>query len=46
VFYNYPKVAVVVRDFLKGLVAIIAAKVAVNLGLTKVVKEPFVCLTD
>jgi hypothetical protein len=43
VFYNCLKAAVVVKDFLKGLAA---AKAAVNLSLTNVIKEPFVCLTD
>ena len=46
VFYNCPKAVVVVKDFLKGLAAAIAAKAAINLGLTKVVKEPLVCLID
>jgi len=46
VFYNCPKAAVVVRDFLKGLVAIIAVKAVINLSLTKVVKESLVCLTN
>ena len=44
--YNYLKVVVVVRDFSKGLRAVIAAKAAINLSLTKITKEPFVCLKD
>jgi len=40
------KVAVVVKDFLKGLVVVIATKVAINLNFTKVIKEPLVCLTN
>jgi hypothetical protein len=46
VFYNYPKAAVVIRDFFKGLGAAMAAKVAVDLGLTKITKEPLVCPED
>ena len=46
VFYNCFEVAVVVRNFLKGLAAAIAVKAAVNLNLIEVVKEPLVCLTD
>ena len=46
VFYNYPEAAVVVRDFSKGLAAAMAAKVAVDLSLIEVVKEPLVCPTD
>jgi len=46
VFYNCPKAAVVVKDFSKGLRAIIAAKAAINLSLTEIIKEPLVCLAD
>jgi len=46
VFYNYLKVAVVVRDFSKGLRAVIAAKAAVNFNLIEITKEPLVCLED
>ena len=45
-FYNYLKAAVVVRDFSKGLKAIIAAKAAVNFNLIEITKEPLVCLKD
>jgi hypothetical protein len=45
-FYDCLKAAVVVEDFSKGLGAAIVAKVAVDLGLTKVIKEPLVCLAD
>jgi hypothetical protein len=45
-FYNYPKAAVVVRDFAKGLGAAMAAKAALDLGLTNIFKEPLVCLLD
>jgi hypothetical protein len=46
VFYDCPKAAVVVRDFSKGLGAVMAVKAAVDLSLTKVIKEPLVCLAD
>jgi hypothetical protein len=46
VFYNCPKVAVVARDFSKGLGAAIATKVVVDLGLTEITKEPLVCPKD
>lgn len=46
VFYNCPKAVVVVRDFLKGLTATMAAKAAVDLSLTEVIEELLVCLTD
>ena len=45
-FYNCPKAAVVVKDFSKGLRAVIAAKAVINLSLTEIIKEPFVCLAD
>jgi len=46
VFYNCLEAAVVIKDFLKGLIAAIAAKAAVNLSLIEVIKELLVCLTD
>jgi MULE transposase domain len=45
-FYDYPKAAVIVRDFAKGLGAACAAKAAVDLGLTEITEEPLVCLVD
>lgn len=46
VFYDYSKAVVVVKDFFKGLKATIVAKAAVNFSLTKIIKEPFMCLKD
>lgn len=46
VFYDCPEAAVVVRDFLKGLAAAMAAKAAVDLSLTELIEEPLVCLID
>jgi hypothetical protein len=46
VFYNYSKAAVVVKDFSKGLRAVIVAKAVINLGLTKIINKPFICLVD
>ena len=43
VFYDCPEAAVIVGDFAKGLGAAIAAKAAVDLGLTKITEEPLVC---
>jgi hypothetical protein len=45
-FYNCLKAAVVVGDFSKGLRAAIAAKAAVDLGLTEIINEPLICLAD
>jgi hypothetical protein len=45
-FYDCPEAAIVVGDFSKGLGAAIAAKAAVDLGLTKIFEEPLVCLPD
>ena len=45
-FYDCPEAAVVIGDFAKGLGAAMAAKAAVDLGLTKIVEEPLVCLPD
>jgi hypothetical protein len=46
VFYDCLKAAVVVKDFLKGFAAAMAAKAAVDLSLTDVIEEPLVCPTD
>jgi hypothetical protein len=46
VFYDCPEAAVVVGDFSKGLGAAMAAKAAVDLGLTEITEEPLVCLED
>jgi hypothetical protein len=45
-FYDCPEAAIVVGDFSKGFSAAIAAKAAVDLSLTKIFKEPLVCLLD
>jgi len=45
-FYDCPKAAVVVGDFSKGLGAAVAAKAAVDLGLTEIIDEPLICLAD
>jgi hypothetical protein len=45
-FHNCPKAAIIVKDFSKGLGAACVAKVAVDLGLTKITEEPLVCLLD
>jgi hypothetical protein len=45
-FYDCPKATVAVRDFFKGLGAAMAAKAVVDLGLTKITKEPLVCLAN
>jgi hypothetical protein len=42
-FSDCPKAAVIIRDFSKGLRAACVAKVAVDLGLTKIIDEPLVC---
>jgi hypothetical protein len=46
VFYGCPEAAVVVEYFSKGLGAAMAAKAAVDLGLTKIIKELLECLLD
>jgi hypothetical protein len=43
-FYNFPKAAVIVGDFSKGLGAAVAAKAIVDLRLTAITNEPLVCL--
>jgi hypothetical protein len=45
-FYDCPEAAVVVGDFSKGLGAAMAAKAAVDLGLTEIIEEPLVCPPD
>jgi hypothetical protein len=45
-FYDYPEAAVVVGDFSTRLGAVIAAKAAVDLGLTDIINEPLVCPAD
>jgi len=45
-FYDCPEAAVVVGDFSKGLGAVVAAKAAVNLGLTEIIDEPLICPAD
>jgi len=42
-FYDCPEAAVIVGDFSTGLGAAVAAKAAVDLGLTKVAEEALVC---
>jgi hypothetical protein len=46
VFYDCPEAAVIVGDFAKSLGAAIAAKAAVDLGLTEITEEPLVCPAD
>ena len=46
IFYDCPEPAVVVGDFSKGLGAAMAAKAAVDLGLTDIIEEPLVCPLD
>jgi len=46
VFYDCPEAAVIVGDFSKGLGAAVAAKAAVDLGITTVTEEPLICPPD
>jgi len=46
VFSDCPKAVVIVGEFFKGPAAAIAAKAAVDLGLTTVTKEALVCPLD
>lgn len=46
VFYDYPKAAVVVGDFSKGLGAAMATKATIDLGLTDIIEEPLICPLD
>ena len=39
VFYDFPEAAVIVGDFSKGLGAAVAAKAAVDLGITAITEE-------
>jgi MULE transposase-like protein len=45
-FYDCPEAAVVVGDFSKGLGAAMAAKAAVDLGLTEIIDKPLICPAD
>jgi hypothetical protein len=42
-FNNCLEAAIIVRDFFKGLRATCIAKAVVDLGLTNIREEPFVC---
>jgi hypothetical protein len=45
-FHDCPEAVVVVGDFSKGLGAAMAAKAAIDLGLTDIFEEPLVCPAD
>jgi hypothetical protein len=45
-FYDYPELVVIIGDFSKGLGATMAAKAAIDLGLTTITKEALTYLDD
>jgi len=45
-FYNYLRLVIIIKDFVKGLKAAYIAKAIINLSLTKIIKKALVCLLN